>query len=256
MNPRHPFRGALMLPLAAVLLAVGARAADTKLPDGRYLFAATPGIRDYLEFGGHGVLVFDIDHGHRFVKRIASSGVDEKGKPLNVKGICAHAGTQRLYVSTIKTLMAFDLTTDKMVWEKTLEGGCDRMSITPDGKTLYVPSFEKEHWNVVNAADGAVITKIIPKSNAHNTIVGPDGKEAYLAGLKSPLLTVADTSTMTAVRTVGPFSAPIRPFTVNGKQTRVYVNVNELLGFEIGDLKTGKMLQRVEVTGFEKSPTK
>ena len=43
--------------------------------ENRFLYVATPGIRDYLEFGGHGVLVFDIDHGHRFVKRIASSGV-------------------------------------------------------------------------------------------------------------------------------------------------------------------------------------
>lgn len=253
MKPRRPS----WFIVAFALLATFARAADSHpLPDGRYLFAAAPGIRDYLEFGGHGVLVFDIDHGHRFVKRIAASGVDEKGKPLNVKGICAHAGTQRLYVSTIKSLMAFDLTTDKIVWEKELEGGCDRMSITPDGKTLYVPSFEKEHWNVVNAADGAVVTKIVPKSNAHNTIVGPDGKEAYLAGLKSPLLQIVDTQTMKPVRTAGPFSAPIRPFTINGKQTLVYVNVNELLGFEIGDLKTGRVLARVEVQGVEKGPTK
>jgi DNA-binding beta-propeller fold protein YncE len=255
MKRRYPSRW-FCLTLLAFFAAPLLNAAASKLPDGRYLFAAEPGIRDYLEFGGHGVLVFDIDHGHRFVKRIASSGVDDKGKPINVKGICAHAGTQRLYVSNIKSLTCFDLTTDKIVWEKNLQGGCDRMSITPDGKTLYVPSFENDYWNVVNAADGAVITQITPKSNAHNTIVGPDGHEAYLAGLKSPLLTVADTSTMKAARTVGPFSNSIRPFTINGKQTLVYVNVNGLLGFEIGDLKTGKMLQRVEITGFELGPTK
>src|SRR4051812_25329375 len=255
MKRRYPSRWffAALIAFAAVSFAC---AAGTKLTDGRFLFAAEPGIRDYLEFGGHGVLVFDIDHGHRFVKRIASSGVDDTGKPINVKGICAHAGTQRLYVSNIKSLICFDLTTDKIVWEKNLQGGCDRMSITPDGKTLYVPSFENAYWNVVNAADGSVITQIVPNSNAHNTIVGPDGREAYLAGLKSPLLTVADTTTMKAVRTVGPFSAPIRPFTINGQQTLVYVNVNGLLGFEIGDLKTGKMLQRVEITGFELGPTK
>jgi len=34
------------------------------------------------------------------------------------------------------------------------------------------------------------------------------------------------------------------------------VNVNELLGFEIGDLKTGKKLYRVEVQGFETGQTK
>ena len=34
------------------------------------------------------------------------------------------------------------------------------------------------------------------------------------------------------------------------------MNVNELLGFEIGDLNTGKKLHRVEVPGFKKGPVK
>ena len=222
----------------------------------RFLYVAVPGIRDYLEYGGHGVLVFDIDHGHRFVKRIRSAGTNDQGQPLNVKGICASAATGRLYVSTIKTLMCFDLVSDRLLWEKAYEGGCDRMSITPDGKAIYLPSLESDHWHVVDGQTGEVLTKIVPKSGAHNTIVGLDGKEAYLAGLKSPLLTVADTAVHQAVRTVGPFSAAIRPFTVNGDQTLVFVNVNELLGFEVGDLKTGRKLHRVEVAGFQKGPVK
>jgi DNA-binding beta-propeller fold protein YncE len=72
-----------------------------------------------------------------------------------------------------------------------------------------------------------------------------------MAGLKSPILTVAETKTHSALRTVGPFSDRIRPFTVNGRGTLCFVNVNELLGFEVGDLKTGKILHRVEVKGYE-----
>ena len=41
-----------------------------------------------------------------------------------------------------------------------------------------------------------------------------------------------------------------KPFTINAAQTLCFVNVNDLLGFEVGDLKTGKMLHRVEVTGY------
>jgi DNA-binding beta-propeller fold protein YncE len=249
------FRLCSWVALSAMVAAMSAARAATP-QEGRFLYVATPGVRDYLEYGGHGVLVYDIDHGHRLVRRIASAGVDEKGKPINVKGICASAVTGRLYVSTLRTLMCFDLLTDKLLWEKAYEGGCDRMSITPDGKTIYVPSFENEHWHIIDAADGRVLAKITPKSRAHNTIISPDGSEAYLAGLGSPLLTVADVATHTAVRTVGPFSAAIRPFTINGRKTRVYVNVNDLLGFEIGDLQTGKSLQRVEVTGFEKGAVK
>jgi DNA-binding beta-propeller fold protein YncE len=222
----------------------------------RFLYVAVPGIRDYLEYGGHGVLVFDIDQQHKFVKRIAAAGLDDKGKPLNVRGICASSETKRLYVSTTQTLTCFDLVTDKILWEKTYDGGCDRMAISPDGKTIFLPSDEKDHWHVVDALDGKVLKKITPRSGAHNTICGLDGKSVYLAGLKSPLLPVLDTATLEIRQSVGPFSASIRPFTINGRQTRCYVNVNELLGFEVGDLTTGKMLCRVEVKGFEKGPTK
>ena len=222
----------------------------------RLLYVAEPGIRDYLEYGGHGLLVFDIDHGHQFVKRIPTAGLDAKGKPLNVKGVCANATTKKIYVSTTKQLMCLDLVTEKLLWEKEYDQGCDRMSMTPDGTLIFLPSFEGPLWYVVRADDGAELARITPDSGAHNTVAGLDGKVAYLAGLKSPFLTIADTDSHRAVRTVGPFSASIRPFTVNGRQTLCFVNVNELLGFEVGDLVSGRKLHRVEVENFRKGPTK
>src|SRR6186997_2775915 len=84
----------------------------------RLLYVAEPGIRNYLDYGGHGVLVFDIDHDHQFVKRIKAGGLGKDGKPLNVKGICASTATHRLYVSTIETMTCFDLLTDAILWEK------------------------------------------------------------------------------------------------------------------------------------------
>ncbi|HXN23113.1 MAG TPA: hypothetical protein VOA41_10280 [Candidatus Dormibacteraeota bacterium] len=220
------------------------------------LYVAVPGIRNYVEYGGVGILVYDIDAGYKFVKRIPTWDVPPGQMPENVKGIAASANTGKLYISTTKRLACFDLITEKKLWEKTYDGGSDRMALSPDGKILYVPSFEGPHWHVVDALTGDVIAKIEPKSGAHNTIYGPDGSRAYLAGLHSRLLSVADTKTHTAVSTVGPFSNSIRPFTINGSQTLCFVNVNELLGFEVGDCKTGKMLHRVEVAGFQKGPTK
>lgn len=216
----------------------------------RLLYVASPGIRDYLEYGGHGVLVFEIDDHHKFVRRISLDGfgVDEQGKPINVKGVCASAATGRLYVSTKRQLICLDLLTDKVLWQRDYPLGCDRMSISPDGSTIYQPSFEKDRWYVLNADDGSIKTEIVPDSRAHNTVYAVDGSEAYLAGLGSNLLTVTDTTTHKVSRTIGPFSGSIRPFTVNGDATLAYVNVNGLLGFEIGDLKTGKKLHRVEVT--------
>jgi hypothetical protein len=54
------------------------------------------------------------------------------------------------------------------------------------------------------------------------------------------------------VREVGPFSKQVRPFTINSKETIAYVNVNDLLGFGVGDLTTGKVLYEVSVPGYPK----
>lgn len=37
---------------------------------GSFLYAAVPGIRNYVELGGIGLLVFDRDDGYKLVKRI------------------------------------------------------------------------------------------------------------------------------------------------------------------------------------------
>lgn len=217
----------------------------------RYLYVAEPGIRNYVEYGGVGILVFDIDHGYKFVKRIPTWENPAGQEPENVKGIAASAVTGRLYVTTFNRMAALDLATGNKVWDRQYEGGCDRMAISPDGQILYVPSFESDHWKVVDARNGDVIKKIVTKSGSHNTIYSLDGSVVYLAGLRSPLLSIADTRTHTVVKTIGPFSAPIRPFTVNGRGTRVFVNVNGLPGFEVGDAGTGKMLWRVEFPDYK-----
>ena len=218
------------------------------------LYIAEPGIRNYQQYGGLGVLVYDIDAGYRFVRRIPTWAVPDGQEAENVKGVAASARTGHLYVSTIRRMGCIDLRTDRMVWERELEGGCDRMAISPDGRVIYAPSFEGPHWNVVDALTGAQVAQVVVGSGAHNTVFGPDGTLVYLASLRTPDLAVVDARTHQVVRTVGPFTAPIRPFTVNGAETRCYVNVNGLLGFEIGDLRTGRMLHRVEVQGYPMGP--
>jgi sugar lactone lactonase YvrE len=221
----------------------------------RFLYVACPGIRNYLEFGGAGILVFDIDAGYRFVRRIATPASREP-KPENIKGICASAVTGRLYFTTLTKLYCLDLRSDETLWSKALPGGCDRLAIRPDGKELYVPSLEKDHWNIVNAENGELISQVETRNGAHNTICSLDGRRVYLAGLRAPWLYVLDTASRKLLEPVGPFSSAIRPFTINGRQTRCYCCVNGLLGFEVGDLVSGKKLHRISVEGYQPGPVK
>jgi DNA-binding beta-propeller fold protein YncE len=155
--------------------------------------------------------------------------------PDNIKGVCACAATDRLYFTTRSKLFCLDLLTDKTLWEIEPPNGTDRMSITPDGRTIYVPSFEKDTWNVIDAASGKWITEIITKSGAHNTVVSRDGSRMYLGGLKSPLLFVADTATHKVVKEVGRFrgDSPVH----DQRWARGPIRLNDCLGFEIGDPK-------------------
>ena len=181
-----PIRSLLLLACAVPML-FGARpyvsaAHSASAPAGehRFLYVAEPGIRNYTEHGGIGVLVFDVDSGHRFVRRIPTMSVPAGEEPENVKGIAASAATGRLYVSTIKRVLAFDLATDALLWNRTYEGGCDRLALSPDGRTLYVPSFEGPHWHVLDALTGDPIARIETGSGAHNTVYGADGRAVWV----------------------------------------------------------------------------
>jgi hypothetical protein len=236
---------------AALVPFAASRRSETRR---RLLYIAEPGIRNYVEYGGIGVLVYDIDAGYKFVKRIPTLQTPAGQQPENVKGVAASAKTRRLYVTTLKHLVCIDLATDKIIWDVTPEGGCDRLSISPDGNTLYVPSFEGPHWNIVDADDGDTKKKIVMNNRAHNTLYGPDGAAVYLEGLASHELHVVDAYGEKVVKTVGPFVNNIRPFTVNGAQTICYVNCDGLLGFGVGDIRTGKVLHHVEVAGYQQGP--
>lgn len=227
-----------------------------KSQEQRYLYVAVPGIRDYLGYGGHGIVVFDMNDHHRFVKRIQTGGLHPDKTPSNVKGIAASIPLNSLFVSTLESLQRIDLTTGKLVWEKPFEGGCDRMAISPDGSTMYLPSLEKGFWNVVDCKTGEIIKKIDVYKRAHNTLYGLSGNAVYLDDIASPWLYVADPKTHAIVNKVGPFANNVRPFTINGKETLAYVTVDSLLGFEVGDLKSGKKLEHIVVEGWERGPVR
>src|SRR5258706_13366894 len=100
-----------LVPLAALLAAGQYALAQEK----HFLYVAVPGIRNYVEYGGIGILVFDIDNGYRFVKRIPTWVVPSGKQPENVKGIAASAKTGKLYLSTINRLAPFDVHSEKKV---------------------------------------------------------------------------------------------------------------------------------------------
>src|SRR4029077_8133140 len=68
---------------------------------------------------------------------------------------------------------------------------------------------------------------------------------------------VASTATNRVVRKIGPLNGPgVRPFTINGSQTLAFTTARSFLGFQVGSIRTGKVLYTVPVPGFSFNPAK
>ena len=208
------------------------------------LYMATP---DGAQPGGShaGVLVFDIDDGHKFVRRIDVPIFKE-----GIRGFCANAATKRAFYTTTNHLLGcLDLETDKVVWERRYEVGCDRAAITPDGKKLYVPTGwwlkgEQSGWLVVDASNGDVLKHLRLGDQAHNTVMFPDG--SHVLGGTLTALHMIRTSDDTVVKTIEPIGeSGVFPMTVNSRGTLAFVCLGKHIGVDIADLTTGKILHRI-----------
>jgi len=234
-----------VLPLLALFVLRPAAAQQQR----RYLYVAVPGAdKDVADHGALGVLVFDIDDQHKLVRRISPWPSPAGAEGEHVRGIAADVETRRLYLSTVGRLAAIDLATDRLVWENTYDGHCcDRLDVSPNGRIIYAPAFGRPKWYAIDARDGALITTIDVMGWPRQTIYSRDGQRAYLSAWESPMLSVVDTKTHKVIREVGPFSNFVCPFTIDGREALAYANVDGLVGFEVGDLRSGLLLDRVIV---------
>jgi len=181
----------MMRKLSLPIAVLAAACSFTARPHGQqpqlYIYAALPGVGggNNVSYGGAGILVFDIDHGHKFVKRVAMPTSlplppSTNGRPVSpqeaIKGIAAHGPTARLYVSTNRRVAACDLNTDKLVWEERYEDrGTDRIALSPDGTTIYAPELGAPKWVVADAMTGALIATIDKPGSPHNTQYSDEG---------------------------------------------------------------------------------
>jgi len=239
--------------MVLLLLIAVAGTARAQSPERRYLYVALPGSDDADPDRSIRILVFDIADGHRFVRRIPIRTAGSGQEAEVVRGTAANARAGRIYVSTTRRLAAIDLKSDAVVWEQSYEAHCcDRLAVSPDGRTIYAPAFGSAKWFVIDAGTGQLRSVIGVTGWPRQTIYAGDGRHAYLSAWDSPILSVSDTTSHRVVKTVGPFSASLCPFTLNAAGTLAFANVDGLVGFEVGDLQTGLILDRVAVEGYDK----
>jgi hypothetical protein len=241
------------------ILLLGIVSLSASEPPARYLYVGVPGSDLDTHTAGVSLLVFDIGHGHQFVKRVPIWPSD--GEPERTRGLALAPsspttstglpGGPLLYISTTRRLGAIDLASGKVRWEHSYRGQCcDQLAVSPNGRVLYAPAFGSPEWYVIDPAGGRLVSTVHVIGWPRRTAFSRDGRLAYLSAWESNRLSIADTASNTITREIGPFSRYVCPFTINRKDTLVFANVDGLVGFEVADLQTGLILDRVQVDGY------
>lgn len=215
----------------------------------------------------HGfIYVYDINNNHQLLRKFEVPGTG------SYKGISADPLRGKLYLSSYvgDQFVCVDLKTEKIDWSIPIDGYPDSHAQTPDGRYIYLPKRHGRGWDVIDTDQKKVVAYIaVPYGNPHNTWCSKDGSKMYLAALGNENLYIADVKTHTIVKTVGPFEPDpeegwgwvdktydgtkgIRPFAVSSDDKYCYVNLDGVLGYQIGDITKGKMIGRVDVAGFKK----
>jgi hypothetical protein len=220
--------------------------------------ASLSGHYEYV-FVAPSVYVYDIDHSFQLVQQF----VLPTAAPI--RGATVGVPTHTLYVSYggdgdgngNGSMVAYDLIAGNVLWNIQYPNGIDSMAITPDAKTIYMPSGELNigsTWYVIDASNGNVTGMIQGGSGPHNTVMSLDGSNVYMLPRFSNFVAVASTATNTIIRTIGPVLDGVRPSTINGTQSLIFMTTTNFLGFQVGDINTGEVLYTVPIAGFSVPP--
>jgi YVTN family beta-propeller protein len=145
-------------------------------------------------------------------------------------------------------LLWVDPRTYKILHRMTIGPKPNQLACTPDGRWVYVPCNDQTYW-VIDGKNRTVVKKIRTGGRPHNTQASRDGKRMYLSPMGSPKeVTIVDVENGHKVIGKIPFSASVRPPALEPDGKRYFQHVDGLIGFEVADIATRKVTNRIEHT--------
>lgn len=180
-------------------------------------------------------------------------------------GIAAPKSQKLLYVATEGDdgLTVVDPIRDTVVKQYKMFGKRpNEIDITSDGRFVYVPAHAAGVYEVFDTVKETIVARIPTDGLPHNAVISPDDKYMYLSpmdrGTSTPKemaerglpssendkIYVVDAATHKTVATI-PLGNTPRPIAIAPDGKRLYVNVDDFLGFVVVDLPARRVIARV-----------
>lgn len=229
--------------LTAIVLAV----LSAPMPGTATSFAGDDRQRQLWITNAYGDDVHIYEVGSWKLLRQSKVGLNPHGISATADGRTAHIAIEN-FRSDEGELIWIDTLTGKVTARTKVGPRPNENECTPDGKWIYVPCADEQWW-VVNGETKKVVTKIKTGGRPHNTVVSPNGKRMYLSPMGSPKrITIVDVENGHKVLGEIPFDNITRPPAINRDETLFFQNTDNLLGFQVADIKQRKVIRTVRHT--------
>jgi DNA-binding beta-propeller fold protein YncE len=262
MANHMPFRGSLL----AMLMCASAGAAVIAQP--------TPDSTEIaLVANAEGAVVTMVDVAARSI--IGTIHVNPAGVKSEGPGAANYAQDtdvspdgRTLYVSRgyVGDVAAFDIASGRLLWTRALNTPrADHMTLTRDGRELFVSAFVDNRVYRLSTATGAITGHFVSGIFPHDVKVSADGRRLFNSSLgqmpsfplpsgRPPLekpevpvqLTIVDAATL-AIRDRIPLDIALRPWQFNANETGIYAELSNQHAVVFYDLAARRVNRRLDL---------
>jgi len=143
-------------------------------------------------------------------------------------------------------VIAFDTVTGEGRWRVPVGGSANHMSLSSDGRWLYVPFFDKNYTSVIDTVEKRESRKIFGVLGGHGTKLSPDDERLYIGSMVTDAIYVVDVESGEPRKIVN-FDDGVRPFAFTRDEKTLYTQLSRLHGFEVVDLEQAVVTERVHL---------
>jgi DNA-binding beta-propeller fold protein YncE len=172
-----------------------------------------------------------------------------------------------LYVSRgyLGDVAAFDIASRKLKWRTTTDPTrSDHMTVTRDGRQIFVSAYSQNHTLRLDAATGQITGEVATGVSPHDNKVTRDGRRLFNSsignvgvpgeagggpkpdGLSPYMLTIADAQTLKVLDRI-PFETGIRPWRFTPDETGFYAQLSNQHAVIAYDLKARRIVRRLDL---------
>jgi DNA-binding beta-propeller fold protein YncE len=149
--------------------------------------------------------------------------------------------------SHLGRVLAFSTANEQLLWSVGVDGDPHYFDVSRDGTRLFQPLWDRYYALVLDTKTGREIDRWWGYVGLHDMRAGRDDKRAYASNSATGGFYIFDGTTGESLAVHNSVRGGIRPYVLNADESLMYYQIEKFHGFDVMDLKSGKVVKSVEL---------